>query len=406
MPDLKQDSRVLSNALSSFLAKGIKTQLAEQGIQVTHTQLLTAIARTCGFDSANAMRATAEAGEDPRPSIDPKKARYWRTRFVLDVLSEDAPLTDDDLATIAYECDEGACVGHMQAVQSTPLTADEARVALMAAGSEPGFFESLEDDGEDDAGAAGSDDAARASAAAGQNLGSATRPIRLCGDTVRQLIGADPVATAERWGLCARQVDDGWVGFVPGTKDEGTEVRPDRKSALTSVLERVIRHDGLNAWTVDVEFYSLIAGDDEPPFHTETYALAAPSREAAAIAAEQLAYQHKLYDERIQPALTTRVLNGPGIDEDELVDELDDMLSEPTTWFLEAEVRNESLNSPRPATLATAIGSLQQMDQRTLRSLNAGLRDLLPVRDQVMAELEAHAAINRLNTPLTDIIDW
>ena len=136
---------VPSNALTSLIAKGVRQHLKAKGVEIKHTEVLNAIAQALGLDSANALRALAETGEHPRGSIPAKHAHYYRTRYVLDVLAEETPLTTRDITQIDYETDEGSCVGHIQAVQVTPLTAQEMHEALLAAGNSGDFFEDLAD---------------------------------------------------------------------------------------------------------------------------------------------------------------------------------------------------------------------------------------------------------------------
>jgi hypothetical protein len=79
-------------------------------------------------------------------------AKFYKTTFTIDVLSEEPfegghPLGDSvSLEQIAYEINEGSCVGtNLRSVQ-VELTPKEAADALIEAGSDPSFF-SLDDQG-------------------------------------------------------------------------------------------------------------------------------------------------------------------------------------------------------------------------------------------------------------------
>ena len=67
--------------------------------------------------------------------------RFYRTRVLVDILSEDNPVGDGlSLAQIGYEIDEGGCVGTLEVAITEELTGLEVARRLTAMGSEPGFF--------------------------------------------------------------------------------------------------------------------------------------------------------------------------------------------------------------------------------------------------------------------------
>ncbi|MBK1666670.1 hypothetical protein CKO28_01250 [Rhodovibrio sodomensis] len=130
---------VPSNALTSVLAKGVCGDLRAKGHDVPHTEVLNAMAKALGFHSANAMRALAETGEDPRGSLPPRHAHYFRTRYVIDVLSTGEAEDGYTLASLGELAEliseEGEAVGHLRAVHVTPLNEPEMDQALAAAGA-------------------------------------------------------------------------------------------------------------------------------------------------------------------------------------------------------------------------------------------------------------------------------
>jgi hypothetical protein len=78
------------------------------------------------------------------------KPKYYRTVIQVEVLSE-YPLNEmfqNDLAAIAYAISEGDCSGEVTVTDSSELTGEEVAEALIAQGSDPGFF-MLNDDGSD-----------------------------------------------------------------------------------------------------------------------------------------------------------------------------------------------------------------------------------------------------------------
>ena len=92
-------------------------------------------------------RATEKWEADKKSALIVGQA-YYKTTYKVEVLSEER-LDCDSLATIAYEIIEGDCSGSLEEVSVQQLTADEAREALIAQGSDPGFFQSLSEDDEE-----------------------------------------------------------------------------------------------------------------------------------------------------------------------------------------------------------------------------------------------------------------
>jgi len=73
--------------------------------------------------------------------------KFWRTRITIDVLSEDVPMSDDaDLESVAYDIDQGDCVGKIVWADPEELTPKEMADALLDANCEPEFF-GLDEDG-------------------------------------------------------------------------------------------------------------------------------------------------------------------------------------------------------------------------------------------------------------------
>jgi hypothetical protein len=73
--------------------------------------------------------------------------KFYLNIITLKVLSEDEPLDGDlDVKEIAYEIDEGACVGNGLDFVHKELSGKETADLLREFGSEPGFFQ-LDDDG-------------------------------------------------------------------------------------------------------------------------------------------------------------------------------------------------------------------------------------------------------------------
>lgn len=79
------------------------------------------------------------------------KRKFYRTTFELVVLSEDKPANDLDLDALAHECYDGELVGDLHEKSVEELDGKQAAQALLAARSEPGFFQ-LTEEGEDEDG--------------------------------------------------------------------------------------------------------------------------------------------------------------------------------------------------------------------------------------------------------------
>lgn len=65
---------------------------------------------------------------------------FFRTTYVLEVLSQDAGASSLDLATIAREMVHGDLSGHLQLVAEESISKEECAMALIDQGSDPGFF--------------------------------------------------------------------------------------------------------------------------------------------------------------------------------------------------------------------------------------------------------------------------
>lgn len=77
--------------------------------------------------------------------------KFYRTTITIDVLSEETPLDEDmTLTEIDYVITEGDCVGGNLSMAVEELTREECAEALTAMGSEPGFFDLLDEDEEDE----------------------------------------------------------------------------------------------------------------------------------------------------------------------------------------------------------------------------------------------------------------
>lgn len=79
----------------------------------------------------SAMRTTPE---------DQSAGKYFRTTYLVHVLSEDEPMQTLDLSDVHHAIDQGPCVGRMEIVAQNVLSSEEAAQALIAFGSDPGFF--------------------------------------------------------------------------------------------------------------------------------------------------------------------------------------------------------------------------------------------------------------------------
>ncbi len=85
--------------------------------------------------------------ESPQPEGGSGNGRYFRSVFVVEVLSDGAPLADDTpLNAVAEAIDCGDCVGVVAFDGASQLNAQQMEQALLAAGSEPSFFMQLPDD--------------------------------------------------------------------------------------------------------------------------------------------------------------------------------------------------------------------------------------------------------------------
>jgi hypothetical protein len=73
--------------------------------------------------------------------------KFYKTRIIVEVLSEDTPLSDGmTLSEIDYAITEGDCVGVHSIESVTELTGKEVADELYAFGSTPDFF-MLDDNG-------------------------------------------------------------------------------------------------------------------------------------------------------------------------------------------------------------------------------------------------------------------
>jgi hypothetical protein len=74
--------------------------------------------------------------------------KFFRQVFTVTLYAEDQPLEWDDLGDVHHAIDTGGCVGKI-AEAIDEISAKEAALGLMAAGSEPNFF-GLDDDGNEE----------------------------------------------------------------------------------------------------------------------------------------------------------------------------------------------------------------------------------------------------------------
>ena len=73
--------------------------------------------------------------------------KYFKTTFVIEVLSEDLPIDDDvTLSQLEYLITEGDCSGLIRQTAVVELSAEEVAKELIAQGSDPEFF-GLDEDG-------------------------------------------------------------------------------------------------------------------------------------------------------------------------------------------------------------------------------------------------------------------
>ncbi len=72
--------------------------------------------------------------------------KFYKTTFVVEVLSEDAPLdVFSSLAEVGYQISEGACVGDISGA-SEEISAKKTAELCLDFHSDPGFFQ-LDDEG-------------------------------------------------------------------------------------------------------------------------------------------------------------------------------------------------------------------------------------------------------------------
>ena len=76
------------------------------------------------------------------------KKHYYRTRYTIDVLSEDPIPEGANLLNVLREADTGEYVAHREDTTVEELTGKQMADELHKAGSEPGFF-MLNDEGEE-----------------------------------------------------------------------------------------------------------------------------------------------------------------------------------------------------------------------------------------------------------------
>ena len=73
--------------------------------------------------------------------------KYWKTTIVVEVLSEDEPVSDErELESIGREIINGDWSGHCEIKERKELSGKEAADALREQGSDPSFF-NLDEDG-------------------------------------------------------------------------------------------------------------------------------------------------------------------------------------------------------------------------------------------------------------------
>lgn len=66
--------------------------------------------------------------------------KFFKTRIVVEVISEDCPASELGLAGIVREITQGDCSGEISDTQVTPLTPGQAAQALIDQGSDPDFL--------------------------------------------------------------------------------------------------------------------------------------------------------------------------------------------------------------------------------------------------------------------------
>lgn len=78
------------------------------------------------------------------PATEPK---FFRSSFLVEVLSQDEPTSQMGLSEIAYAISEGDCSGATRCIGVDQLTAQQCAAALLSQGSSPSFFK-IEEHGE------------------------------------------------------------------------------------------------------------------------------------------------------------------------------------------------------------------------------------------------------------------
>lgn len=68
------------------------------------------------------------------------KRRFYKTTYIIEVLSEDQILLNLSLAELDHEMNEGSYVGRVKDVNSTTVNSKTMAELLSEFGSEPGFF--------------------------------------------------------------------------------------------------------------------------------------------------------------------------------------------------------------------------------------------------------------------------
>ena len=142
----------LPNAITSAIAKAVKTELARHGVEARHSHILSGIAHGLGFASANAMRALAPDARDRigRPAPDKGKVAGYRTSFLVEVLSHEDDVSGNEIETVLYRMNEGDCVGFVTEIDVTPLTRAVLSDECDRMGSDIGFFtDDLDEDADE-----------------------------------------------------------------------------------------------------------------------------------------------------------------------------------------------------------------------------------------------------------------
>ena len=138
MSDSKTPADLPSNELSSKIAKRLRARLKAQGVEVKHTEILHAIAEACGLKDAPTLRALA--GAQLPAQDDPAGAAHYRTRYVFDVISSQAPCDALSMEGVLSWASERTCVTHLRARRAEALNTGSLDAALAAAGAHPETF--------------------------------------------------------------------------------------------------------------------------------------------------------------------------------------------------------------------------------------------------------------------------